>query len=122
MAESTHDAVLDAALNEIGGNCNLMIACSGIPTNRAEAIANALAQQAMVPGDFPISDGVSGREIDVAAKNGVTIDAGETFAHVAYVDGTRLLHLKPGTSQVLTAGGTVNFPTTKIRINDPVAV
>lgn len=121
MGKWINDAVLDAALNEIKNNANLMTVCSQQPTTRAEAVTTyALADVAMASGDFTIADGnTSGRKITVAAKNGVPVDASGTATHIALCDGTRLLLVSTITSQVLTAGNTVNIPAWKDEIADP---
>jgi hypothetical protein len=122
MAKIVHDDVLDGALAIIRANCNLMIACSAQPTTRTEAVSTyALADVAMTPTtDFTISDGdVSGRKVRAAAKTGVMVDASGTATHIALVDGTRLLYVTTCTSQVLTAGNTVDFPVFDYEIVDP---
>ena len=121
MAKIVHDDVLDGAFDIIRSNATLMIACSTQPTTRAEAVSTyALADVAMTSTDFTKANGdVSGRKLRVAAKSGVTVDANGTFGHVAIVDGTRLLYVTTGTSQVLTAGNTVDFPEWDIEIADP---
>lgn len=121
MAKSVHNDVLDAALNLIKNNANLMVMCSQEPTTRAEAVTTyALADVAVSPTDIVVADGdTSGRKFTVAAKNGVPIDASGTATHIALVDATRLLFVTTCTSQVMTAGGTVDFPSWKDELADP---
>lgn len=123
MAKWTHDDVLDASLNYIKNNCDIMVACSTQPTTYAEATSTyALADVAMSGTDFTLANGdVSGRKVTVGAKSAVTVDADGTFTHVALVDSinTKLLHVTTGTSQPLTSGNTVNFPAWDIEISDP---
>jgi hypothetical protein len=115
MAKFAHDDVLDAAGGIIDANCNLMIACSAEPTTRAEAISTYdLADVAMSGTDFTPADDGTGRMLTVGAKSGVTIDHSGTAIYIALVDGTRLLYVTSCTSQVLTAGGTVDFPSFNI--------
>ena len=115
MAKSAHADVLDGAGLVVKSNCNLMIACSAEPTTRAEAVTTyALADVAMATGDFTMGADGTGRKCTVAAKSGVTIDASGTATHAAFVDATRLLYVTIITSQVLTAGGTVDFPSIAI--------
>ena len=111
MAKSAHSDVLDGAGGVIKSNANIMTACSQEPTSRTEAITTyALADVAMATGDFtPAADG-GGRKLTVGAKSGVTIDTGGTATHVAICDATRLLYVTTNNSQVLTQGGTVDFP------------
>ncbi len=123
MAKSVHDDVLDGALNIIKNNCTRMVACSTQPTTYTEANATyALADVTLDSSDFTLANGdVSGRKATVAAQAGVTIDNSGTFAHVALLDvaNSKLLYVTTGTSQVLTAGGTVDFPAWDIEIADP---
>lgn len=95
MTKWINDAVLDAALDEIRDNANLMTLCSQPPTTRTEAVTTyALADVAMASGDFTKADGdVSGRKLTVAQKTGVTVDTSGMATHRALVDGTRLLHV-----------------------------
>lgn len=121
MAKSVHDDVLDGAW-DVFDQANQMIACSQEPTNRTEAISTyALADVVMTPNtDFTKANGdVSGRKCTVAAKSGVIVDTNGTATHIALVDGTRLLYVTTCTSQVLTAGNTVNFPAWDAEIEDP---
>lgn len=121
MGKSVLDAVLDAALDEIGTNCNLMTACSAEPTTRTEAVTTyALADVAMTSGDFTKANGdTSGRKTTVASKSSVTIDSSGTATHIALTDGTRLLYVTTCTSQALTASNTMTFPAWDIEILDP---
>lgn len=124
MAKSTHDDVLDAALNYIKNNCTRMVLCSAQPTTFTEANATyALADVTMASGDFTLANGdTSGRKVTVAAKTGVTVDATGTGNHVALLDVTnsKLLYVTTCTSQAVGAGGTVDFGTWKAEIADPV--
>ena len=112
MAKSAHIDVLDGAGGVIDANCNLMTVCNAEPTTRAQAVTDyALADVAMSGADFtPATDG-TGRKLTVSAKSAVPIDVTGTATHIALVDGTRLLYVTTCTSQLLTAGGTVDFPT-----------
>lgn len=121
MAKQAPDATIDASLDYVAGS-NLMIACSGEPANYAGIAAVALADVAMAGGDFTKANGdVSGRKVTMAAKNGVNVDSNGTATHVILADsGTSTLrYVTTCTSQVLTAGNTVNFPSWKIEIADP---
>ncbi len=123
MARSVHDDVLDGATGIIKNNCNLMTACNAQPTTRTEAVTTyALADVAMASGDFTQGDGdTNGRKVAVAAKSTVTIDTTGDATHVALVDGTRLLFVTTCTTQTLTSGGTVDFPTWDYELADPTA-
>lgn len=124
MAKAVSNDVLDQALAEVALG-TIMTVCTQQPTTRAEAVTTyALADVAMTPGDgndYTIADGdTSGRKVTVAAKGGVPVDTSGTATHVALCDGTRLLYVTTCTSQVLTAGNTVDFPAWDIEIADPV--
>ena len=111
MAKSAHSDVLDGTGLVVKNNCNLMIACSAEPTTRAEAVTTyALADVAMASGDFTMGADGGGRKCTVSAKSGVAIDANGDATHIAFVDATRLLYVTTCTSQTLTSGGTVDFP------------
>lgn len=123
MGKSVHNDVLDGALNIIKNNCTRMVACSTEPTTYTEANSTyALADVTMDSADFTVGDGdTSGRKVTVAAQSGVDIDSSGTFAHTALLDvaNTKLLYVTTGTSQALTAGGTVDFPAWDIELADP---
>lgn len=121
MAKYTNDDVMDAALNVILNNANIMTACNAQPTTRTEAVTTyALADVAMAPADFTLGNGdTNGRKIAVAQKAGVTVDTTGTAIYIALCDATRLLDVTTCTSQVLTAANTVTFPTWDHEISDP---
>lgn len=123
MAKLLHDDVFDNGLNAIKTNANKMVACSTQPTTYAEANATyALADVAMTSDDYTISNGdVSGRKLRVAAKSSVNIDSSGTYQHLALVDtvNSKLLAVTTGTSQVLTAGNTIDIPAWDIELADP---
>lgn len=121
MAKSVHNDVLDGAFDVLD-QADLMTVCSAEPTTRTEAVTTfKLADVAMTPNtDFTKADGdTSGRKCTVAAKSSVPVDTTGTATHVALVDATRLLYVTTCTSQGLTSGNTVNFPSWKIEIADP---
>lgn len=124
MAKSVHNDVLDGALNIIKNNCTRMTVCSAEPTTYTEANATfALADVTMASGDFTAADGdITGRKLTIAAKNSVAVDTSGTATHVALLDvtGTKLLFVTTCVPQVLTSGNTVNFPSWKDEIADPV--
>ncbi|OGO12744.1 MAG: hypothetical protein A2Y53_04935 [Chloroflexi bacterium RBG_16_47_49] len=115
MAKSAHIDVLDGCGLVIDANANLMTACNAQPTTRTEAVTTfALADVAMAGADFtPAMDG-TGRMLTVSAKSAVPIDVTDTAIYIALVDATRLLYVTTCTSQLLTQGGTVDFPSFNI--------
>ena len=123
MGKSVHNDVLDAALNYIKNNCDLMTVCSAEPTTAAEAISTyALADVGLDDGDFAVADDTSGRKVTVAEQADVEVDVSDDATHVALVDTTspgKLLYVTTCTQQALTQGNTVTFPAWKINIEDP---
>jgi hypothetical protein len=122
MAKSVNDVVLDAALNYIRDNADLMTLCSAEPTTLTEAVTTfKLADVAMAPADYTLANGdTNGRKVTVAAKAGVTVDATGTGNHVALVDATTaLLYVTTCAAQAVGSGGTVDFGTWKVEIADP---
>ena len=121
MAKSVLNDVLDAALDEIALG-NVMVACSSEPTTRTEAITTyALADAVMTPvTDYTVGDGdTNGRKVAMAAKAAQDVDTTGTATHIAICDATRLLYVTTCTSQLLTSGNTVDFPTWDVEIADP---
>lgn len=124
MGKAQNDLMLDAALDYIKNNADLMILCSAQPTSYAEATATyALADVAMASGDFTHANGdTSGRKTTVAAKSSVTVDANGTGNHIALVKtGTStLLYVNtPAVNKAVLTGDLVNFAAWKIEIADP---
>lgn len=121
MGKSVHNDVLDGAF-DVFDQADIMTVCSAEPTTRTEAITTfKLADVALTPNtDFTKADGdTSGRKCTVAAKNAVPVDSSGTGNHIAICDATRLLYVTTCTSQALTAGNTVNFPSWKAELADP---
>lgn len=121
MAKFAHDDLMDAYLNEILANVNLMCACSTQPTTRTEAASTyALATIALAPGDMSIGDGVSGgRKLTIAAKSNVPITRSGNMAHVALVDNTKLYFVTTASLLALLSGNLLNIPSWSITVNDP---
>lgn len=123
MAKTVPDAMLDAAFDWLD-QANLQVVCSAQPTTYTEATSTyALADVAMtVNTDYTKANGdTSGRKVTVAAKSGVTVDASGTATHLALVSSgdSTLRYVTTCTSQVLTAGNTVNIPAWDVEIADP---
>ncbi len=124
MAKAAADDMIDGALNILKNNVTRMTVCNAQPTTYTEGDATfALADVTMASGDFTVGNGdTNGRKVAMAAKTAVPVDTSGTATHVALLDvsGTRLLYVTTCTSQSLTAGNTVTFPTWDIEIADPV--
>jgi hypothetical protein len=106
-------SIYDAGLNVIKNGATELYICSSAPTTRAEAISASLADKTgLTSGSFtgPGAGDVSGRKLTKNAETGITVDANGTATHAALCSGTILLAVTTITSQVLTAGNTVNTP------------
>jgi hypothetical protein len=120
MAKQVPDAGIDGGLSYTDG-ADYMCVCSAEPTTYTEAYTTyMLARVAMAAGDITIANDTSGRSATMAAKSGVTITNSGTATHVALVatSGTTLRLITTCTSQVLTAGGTVDIPSWKQNVQD----
>lgn len=121
MARSVNALVLDAALDEIALAATLLV-CAGQPTDRADALTKALADETLTGADFTKANGdVSGRKVTVSQQADITIDTSGTADHVALIDATNLLYVTVCTSQELTSAGTVTVPAWKVEILAPAA-
>lgn len=119
MAKFAPDAVLDTLLDKVATATSLIVTTSQ-PTDRATAVAAALATASTTGGDFTKADGTTnGRKLTIAAKSNVSVTATGSATHVALVDGTNLLYVTTVTAQTLTSGNTVTVPTWTITIADP---
>jgi len=121
MSKYAHDDVLDALLEIMQANVNLLCVCSQQPADRTEAAATyALATVSMASGDMVIADGdSSGRKMTIAAKANVPITASGSATHVALVDNGKLYFVTTNVAQTLAAGNLVNIPAWVINPGDP---
>lgn len=125
MAKWSNDANMDAMLENIADNADMLHVCSGQPANYAGIAAVLLAEVALTAGDgngdYTIANGdTSGRKLTVAAQSGVSITASGTATHIALSDGSAtLIYVTTCTSQALTSGGTVDVPAFDIEVADP---
>lgn len=120
MSKAAPDTTIDALLDLVA-NSDVQVACSGQPADFAGIAAVALATAAMVSGDFVKANGdVSGRKLTMGAKSATAANSG-TATHIALADTdtNTLRYVTTCTSQALTAGNTVNFPSWKIEVGDP---
>jgi hypothetical protein len=126
MAKNAPDAQQEAALTYIASATRVCV-CSAEPTTYTEAITTfMLAFTAMTAGiggaDYTAAAGSpSGRKLTMTAKSGIAITNGGTATHVALVStgDTTLRAVTTCTSQVLTAGGTVDIPSWTWTTQDP---
>jgi len=124
MGKSSHDDVLDGALNIIKNNGTRISVCTTEPTTFAEATSSKmLAIKTISSTDFtgPANGDTSGRKITWNQHTAVSITNSGLAEHVATCDfsNSKLLEVTTCTAQQLTAGNTVTIPTFKDEIADP---
>ena len=118
MSKLTDDSVMDAALAVVQTSNDYHI-CFGDPSNRAEVIANSLANVAPT-FTGPANGDVSGRKITVDSKSGVTVNATGTAAVACLISGTLLLDKTDlSATQLITAGNTITIQAWDHEIADP---
>ena len=122
MAASSHDDVIDAALEYVKANAILLCVCDSQPTNYTQATATyKLASVVISSGDFgSAGDDSSGRKIAVNAQSSIVIDSSGTAGWVALTAASSvLLYVTDTAATGLTAAGKVNIGTWDINIADP---
>lgn len=93
-------------------------------TTYASIAAGTLAATALVDANLTEAPGaVSGRRLNVAAFNAISISASGDATHVAIVDDDAdvVQYITTCTTQTLTAAGTVTIPTWGIEVRAPAA-
>lgn len=123
MAKLLDDSVIDGSLNIVKNGATQMAICSAQPTSYAEATATYMLalKTGLTSGSFtgPTDGDSTGRKLTKTAETGITVTNPGTATHVALCSGSVLLLVDTCTSQVLTAGNTVNTPAFKWEIADP---
>lgn len=117
MGKFVPDATIDALLDEVATATRMDVTSDvSTPTD----LTNTLANVAMAPGDFTNGNGdVSGRKVAMAEKTGVSITDTGTALHVVLSLTAVIIDITTCTSQALTSGGTVTFPTWDHEVLDP---
>jgi hypothetical protein len=117
------DSVIDGSLNVVKNGATQMAICSAQPTTYAEATSTykLALKTGLTAGSFtgPADGDTNGRKLTKNAETGITADASGTALFVALCSASVLLLVDSCTSQVLTAGNTVNTPTFVWTIADP---
>ena len=127
MGKSVNNDVLDAMLDYIADNGDILTVCSTEPTTYTEATATyKLADVTLTKGDgngdYTIGEGdTSGRKLTVAEQANFDVATSGTAQHVAICDSvnSKLLYVTTCTSQALTAGNQVTVPAWDIEVADP---
>lgn len=124
MAKAIPNAGLDLLADDLIANGNEMVLCSGEPADYTAAHTTLkLADVVLAGGDYTKGDHApDGREVEIAAKSAVPVDANGTGTHVAITDtvNTVLKVVTTCTSVVVVGGGTFDFPAWKVILRDPV--
>lgn len=116
MSKFVPNAVIDLLLAGVATATLMNVTSdSATPTD----LTNSLADVVMASGDFAIADDTSGRKVTIAQKANVDIDADGTALHVVLSLSGTILDVTTCTSQVLTSGGTVTFPSWTHSVADP---
>jgi hypothetical protein len=122
MAKTVDDSVLDAALAVIKTATQLCL-CSAQPTTYAQATATYMLvlKTGLTAGSFtgPVDGDVSGRKVTKNLENAISVTNSGTAIYAALCSASVLLYVTTVTSQVITAGNTVNSPAFKVEFSDP---
>ena len=121
MAKVLSDACIDGGLTYFATATEITV-CSAEPTTYTQAHTTyMLVNHALTGGDFAAADDTSGRKSTLAAQSGLSVTNPGTAIYIALtITGTTtLVGYTTCTSQVLSAGNTVNIPAFKWNIADP---
>lgn len=121
MGKWVADIVLDGALKVIA-QADRLVAVAGQPADFNQAFQSRLAEVEMTGGDFSFATGgVSGRQVIVGGKSGVTVQESGTADHVALLDvaGGRLLYVTTCPAQLLSQGASIDFDPWSVEIGAP---
>ena len=126
MAKFINDAALDLLLSYID-DCDRIAVCHGQPADYAEMTTNEgagghkLAISATPTFQAIVNGGGGGRDLEVDAEAGMTVDVTGDADHVALglSAGATLRAVTTCTLQTLTAGNTVSTPHWHITVGDP---
>jgi hypothetical protein len=125
MAKTLDSSLPDGALNILKNGATQLCICSTQPTTYAQATTTYMLalKTGLTSGSFtgPVAGdgGGSSRKISVNATTATTVTNSGTAIYVALCSASVLLAVTSCTSQVLTAGNTVNTPAFKWELGDP---
>jgi len=127
MAFHIHDDLMDNGPQYLKDECTLITVVSADPTlNYTQAtVTYKLADVVVDTSDFTVSDGdTSGRKVVQAAITDVMVDTSGTATHLCFCDSgaSKVLMVKPITSQAITSGNTMTIPENKWEVLDPSPV
>jgi hypothetical protein len=123
MAKTLDSSVIDGSLNVVKNGATQMCLCSAQPTTYAQAVTTYMLaiKTGLTSGSFtgPAAGDVSGRKLTKNAETGISVTNTGTVLFVAFCTASLLLFVDTVTSQVVTAGNTMNTPAFKWEIADP---
>lgn len=117
MADTLHNNVLDAALDEIATATQMDVTSdSSTPTDLTNSLGSVAMTAGDGNGDYTVAEGdTSGRKLTVAEQS-VSVTTAGTAKHVVLsLDGT-ILATATCTDQAVTVGGTMTVPAFDIEI------
>lgn len=122
MARFASRPVLDAGLDRLA-TASRMLVLAGQPADLAAALAAPLAETVLQPADFAKADAPGGgRQLAVAARDGLVALAAGTADHVALIDeaGGQLLYVTTCPPQPVLAGAPLNVAAWTVVASPPV--
>lgn len=124
MAKSCNSDMLDAALNWVKNNVNIMHLCSAEPVDYTQAsVTYSLGNVAIAGGDFtgPAYGDVSGRKITVGAKTDIVVTGDGDVTHVVLCDSvsSKLVYVQTCTLEAVTTGNLTQTSAWDIELRDP---
>ena len=123
MPKTLDDTLIDPNLNALKNGATQMCLCSAQPTTYAEAVTTFMLalKTGLTAGSFtgPVNGDVSGRKITKTAETGISVTNSGAAIYVAFCSASVLLFADTMTSQVVTAGNSVNTPAFKWELADP---
>jgi hypothetical protein len=123
MAKTLDNSLIDGSLNVLKTGATQMCLCSAQPTTYAQATSTYMLAilTGLTSASFtgPANGDVSGRKITKNAETGIPVTNSGTVLYVAFCSGSVLLLVDTVTSQVVTAGNTLNTPAFKWEITNP---
>lgn len=124
MAAFLTDNAIDALLNYIKNNAEVLHICSAQPTAYGDIATYSLGSKSTPTIGSPANGDTSGRKITISAITDGTVSGTGTATHWALVDvtGTELLFSQAlSSSQGVTSGNTFTLPAIDIENPDPTA-
>ncbi|MGB4498541.1 MAG: hypothetical protein WBI40_07570 [Methylococcaceae bacterium] len=128
MATYINPAALELSLNHLKTNCNKIVVVASYTAgdSRTTVLAgsNVLASLDIttdfVVGDFTITNSGNARVLNSPPSESDTVaDNTGTATHIVFLSASDVLYATTLTSQAITAGNQVNFPTITYTANQP---